>query len=378
MGCEGNGMSFASFTDDGLERVVDQAGALLGATHQTLLEAIREVDARGLWQADGAARLVDWVAMRLGVEHRTAKRLCTVADDLATEPHLEAALGEGILSLDQVDAALGLTDRVRGTDLVEVAVSCSPAQLRARSRRQRTAPRSARSVRWGWSADGSTFRVSGRLPADEGGCVETALERLRDQVPPNAETGRWDPPDQRAADALVELASLSLTSDPDPERATVVVHLDTTTGEASDPHGTILSRDVIERLLCDAHVAPIVEDDGRTVGIGRRSRTIPAWLRRSLHARDTTCRFPGCWRTRWTHAHHIREWVRDEGPTDLDNLIRLCGHHHRAIHRGIRIDGDPNGTVRFYRSDGTEITVGTQRLDEHVRDRFIGTSPDPP
>jgi hypothetical protein len=215
------------------------------------------------------------------------------------------------------------------------------------------------------------------LPADEGGFVEPALERLRDQVPPNAETGRWDPPDQRAADALVELASLSLQADPDPERATVVIHVDAATGEGTDPDGTILSPEVIDRLLCDAHVAPLVERDGRPVGIGRRSRQIPHWLRRALDTRDRTCRFPGCWRTRWTHGHHIRTWA-DDGPTDLDNLIRLCGHHHRAIHRGIRIDGDPNGTVRFYRSDGTEITVGTQRLDEHVRDRFIGTSPDPP
>ena len=370
-------MSFASFTDDGLERVVDQTGALLGATHQVLLEAIREVDARGLWQADGAARLVDWVATRLGVEHRTAQRLCSVASGLVDEPLLEAALAEGVASFDQVDAALGLTDRFHGVELVEVAISSSPARLRAGSRTRRSAPRSVRSVRWGWSADGSTFRLSGRLPADEGGFVETALERLRDQVPPNAETGRWDPPDQRAADALVELASLSLQADPDPERATVVIHVDAATGEGTDPGGTILSPEVIDRLLCDAHVAPLVERDGRPVGIGRRSRQIPHWLRRALDTRDRTCRFPGCWRTRWTHGHHIRTWA-DDGPTDLDNLIRLCGHHHRAIHRGIRIDGDPNGTVRFYRSDGTEITVGTQRLDEHVRDRFIGTSPDPP
>ncbi len=34
-----------------------------------------------------------------------------------------------------------------------------------------------------------------------------------------------------------------------------------------------------------------------------------------------------------THAHHIQHWA-DGGPTSLDNLILLCGHHHRLIHAG--------------------------------------------
>jgi hypothetical protein len=31
------------------------------------------------------------------------------------------------------------------------------------------------------------------------------------------------------------------------------------------------------------------------------------------------------------HAHHIKHWV-DNGPTDLDNLVLLCGEHHRTVH----------------------------------------------
>ncbi len=33
------------------------------------------------------------------------------------------------------------------------------------------------------------------------------------------------------------------------------------------------------------------------------------------------------------HAHHITHWA-DGGATSLDNLILLCGHHHRLIHTG--------------------------------------------
>lgn len=50
-----------------------------------------------------------------------------------------------------------------------------------------------------------------------------------------------------------------------------------------------------------------------------------------LRLRDRTCRFPGCAATRHLHAHHVEHWV-DGGPTDLDNLVLLCGAHHRFVH----------------------------------------------
>ncbi len=31
------------------------------------------------------------------------------------------------------------------------------------------------------------------------------------------------------------------------------------------------------------------------------------------------------------HIHHSWHWA-DGGPTDLDNLVALCGHCHRYIH----------------------------------------------
>ena len=90
-----------------------------------------------------------------------------------------------------------------------------------------------------------------------------------------------------------------------------------------------------------------------TVGIGRVSRQIPAWLRRALDHRDEGCRFPSCARTRWTHAHHIHHWAHG-GPTNLDNLITLCGWHHRLVHnQGWEITGNPNGNVVFLNRWGT-------------------------
>jgi hypothetical protein len=35
----------------------------------------------------------------------------------------------------------------------------------------------------------------------------------------------------------------------------------------------------------------------------------------------------------WCDAHHIDFWARDDGPTDIDNGVLLCGECHRLIHR---------------------------------------------
>ncbi|MEE2060804.1 HNH endonuclease signature motif containing protein [Rhodococcus artemisiae] len=48
--------------------------------------------------------------------------------------------------------------------------------------------------------------------------------------------------------------------------------------------------------------------------------------------RDGGCAFPGgSTPPAWADAHHLRHWV-DGGDTDLDNLVMLCGHHHRLMH----------------------------------------------
>lgn len=72
---------------------------------------------------------------------------------------------------------------------------------------------------------------------------------------------------------------------------------------------------------------------GGALNLGRRRRLASKAQLRALWDRDHGCRFPGCERRRYLHAHHIRHWA-DGGPTDLDNLVLLCGQHHRMLHEG--------------------------------------------
>ena len=63
-----------------------------------------------------------------------------------------------------------------------------------------------------------------------------------------------------------------------------------------------------------------------------RLATAAIW--KALVVRDRHCRFPRCTRPPiMCHAHHITHWI-DGGATSLDNLLLLCGHHHRLIHSG--------------------------------------------
>jgi hypothetical protein len=48
----------------------------------------------------------------------------------------------------------------------------------------------------------------------------------------------------------------------------------------------------------------------------------------------------------------MRPWEAG-GATDVDNGFCACRRHHRMIHRGFRVEGDPNDELRFSRPDGT-------------------------
>jgi hypothetical protein len=75
----------------------------------------------------------------------------------------------------------------------------------------------------------------------------------------------------------------------------------------------------------------LVDASGRTIDVGRKTRTIPPALRRALRARDRTCRFPGCTYRRSLDTHNIVHWM-DGGETNLENTFHTCRRHHRYLH----------------------------------------------
>lgn len=102
------------------------------------------------------------------------------------------------------------------------------------------------------------------------------------------------------------------------------------------------------RIACDARVIPAVLGAGSEVlDLGRASYIVNLAIRRALILRDCGCAFPGCGRPhQWCHAHHIVHWA-DGGSTSLDNLVLLCGHHHRLIHHSEWRCAVRDGTAEF-------------------------------
>ena len=145
-------------------------------------------------------------------------------------------------------------------------------------------------------------------------------------------------------DALIGLCRRAKTLDLLPEchgatpRVTVTVNLEDLVRESgfgTTETGEDLTAATIRRMCCDADIIPaVLGTNSEVLDVGRTQRLVTAAIWKALVARDQHCRFNSCTRPpMMTHAHHIQHWA-DGGPTSLDNLILLCGHHHRFIHAG--------------------------------------------
>ncbi len=144
--------------------------------------------------------------------------------------------------------------------------------------------------------------------------------------------------------------------------------------ETSD--GQPIPPETVRRLACDAGIIPIVLNGiGVPLDLGHSSRVATKGQRDALRATYRTCGHPGCQvRFNDCQMHHVIEWTR-AGPTNLANLLPLCGRHHHLVHEGgwhLTLNADrrvtltrPDGTISF---DGSTVDVaphGTGTTAEH-------------
>lgn len=167
--------------------------------------------------------------------------------------------------------------------------------------------------------------------------------------------------EQLASDAFLELLQRALETDPaaivgvhQPAVRVLVAAKDLERGQG---RGWIEGQDLpvsiatVERYACRGGIEEIIFDDRRQpVDLRRTQRYFSRTQRRMLAARDGGCRWPGCERPpEWTEAHHIRWWDRDNGPTDIDNGILLCRHHHLLLHdNGWEIELTVRGETEYW------------------------------
>lgn len=111
--------------------------------------------------------------------------------------------------------------------------------------------------------------------------------------------------------------------------------------------GSVVPRDLLRRLLCDAEVTRVVfGPDGTAVDVGRAQRTVTGQMRKAVIARDQHCVYPGCDQppSRCEVHHALRHWA-DGGETSVANSALLCWHHHTLVDTtGITMAWDPSAT----------------------------------
>ncbi|HKF90175.1 MAG TPA: HNH endonuclease signature motif containing protein, partial [Acidimicrobiia bacterium] len=199
-----------------------------------------------------------------------------------------------------------------------------------------------------WTDPDGAYRLEARLAPDDGARFSSAWRAHTDRIFGDARrAGRRESHAAYAADALVALAS---------EGPCKPVEVRVTVDSAALSRGHVKrgERCEIDRvgpvpvttaraMLDDASVAVLVRDGDDVTAVSSPKRTIPVKLRRAVEARYPTCGVKACANNQFLEIDHIVP-LADHGCTELDNLWRLCSHHHRLkTYGGWTVNGENGG-----------------------------------
>jgi hypothetical protein len=360
-----------------LEAEITELAGHLAAGECRWLELVAEYDRRAGHESWGCRTIAHWLSWQCGLDMRSAREKVRVAHALAELPLVREEFATGRLSYSKVRAITRVATPANEEQLVMYAQHTTAAQTERivrtyrghRSADDETAAANQlheeQHLQVDYDLDGAGI-TSGRMPPEIAAALARALEiaRTRMSADQRGEGGPAGPPRSRGAinvDALAMIVETFLANEPAArsggDRWMVGVNVDAEVLADDDPEGVCeidgevaLAPETIHRLCCDSSVVAILRsEDGAPLTATKRTRTIPRWVRRAVHARDNGCRFPGCGEKVFVDAHHVRSWSRG-GPTIPTNVLELCWFHHRLVHEG-------GWTVRFL--EGGEVIAIT-------------------
>jgi hypothetical protein len=353
-------------TNDDVIQEMDALHARISSSQRSMFELITEADRQEAWQEFGARDMAHFLSMRYGISCWKASRWIHAAHALEGLPRLSEALGSGQLGIDKVVELARFATAETESDLVAwargVSVGCVRRKADVTVRQAIEDVRNAQASRflsWWYFDDGRRFGLEAELPAAEGAAVARALEHLADELPVMPGEEDVCHADARRADALEALASTSLAADPEPDRASVVVHAPLealVSGEAGCEleSGGLIHAETARRLLCSGRVQAVIENgQGHPVGVGRMTREPSAWTLRQLRYRDSECRFSGCGAAGSPRPTSSSGGSGEAAPT-WTTCSSLCTFHHRLVHEhGWTVSRARDGTVGWFHPDGT-------------------------
>ena len=121
--------------------------------------------------------------------------------------------------------------------------------------------------------------------------------------------------------------------------------------DGTDPHGINeiigvgpVPPSILGELSPDTELAAMIfGGNGRALWLGRKQRLANAPQRLAVAVRDRGCFECGA-PMHQCQLHHVDEWRRDRGATDVDNLVAVCRAHHKwIIDNNLKVHRTPDG-----------------------------------
>ena len=365
-----SGRAEPSCSIDELDRAIVNLAARINAATYDFLVLLRRFDERAGWLAWSFDSCAEWLHWRCDISLNAAREKVRVAHALKTLPAIGRAFAEGRLSYSKVRALTRVAGPKNEDELLAFALRTTAARVEERCRELRfgtpastdeaARAHARRALGLRRDPDRGTVLITVELPLEAGELVDKALDRALEEAASTSSELAAESWSAQRADALVTLAKAYLSGKQAGASGTadhyqVTVHVEETAlrggaGRAGLPIETV------RRIACDSDLVLLVENhEGDPLSVGRKTRIVPAAIRRALWARDGGCRFPGCGRRRFVDAHHIEHWANG-GETSVENLMLLCSKHHTLVHEGgFRIEKDYADRWFFRRPDGRAV-----------------------
>ena len=322
---------------------------------------------------------------------RESKRMAKMAKQLCDMPKVKERFAAGEITTGHVNALTNAAEKVgpetveADEDLLESADQMLPDTFNRHARKwsdeklieQGLDPlecqRRAREAKLWVEKDTGLGVVMAKLPRPQFEQLRQAIDNhykhhLRQDGADGREPDEIRTPKQRLADVVFELftnrSALSgefITHQVGIKaKASTQLIITAERGviDGTNPDGKVeiigvgpVPRQILQTLTPDTELAGMIYDRaGRPLWLGRNQRLANVAQRLAVAVRDGGCFECGAPMHR-CELHHMKEWHRDRGPTDIDNLVAVCQRHHKWLEtNNLLVRRTPNGYQTQHRA----------------------------